>query len=289
MRNIGTNLRRVPILFYLLSVIVCVMFILLSTAYFADDPKQNESMLMYMINGGNTLPALYMWHNALSSSDMNTWLLILTPLICSMSYVYTFSIDMNSRCSLFSLNRQGLKNFTVSRFIGSGIYSGIIMLSAMVISFVIALLYSRDVGDFAYAPLSEILIHRQTAVLAFLEVCAAYVCYAFFIGVLCVTLSAFINNAFTSCSSLVLLLFMLGDIQSSYRSRFYNDFFAGKVTQDEYNYFTDFLFVGNLSHGMPEFESNFSVPYGVYIAVCIFIILMLYVLFHEIIRRKVII
>ena len=289
MKNIGTNLRQVPIVFYVLSVLICVAFILLSTAYSADDPKQNESMLMYMVKGGNTLPALYMWHNALSSSDMNTWLLILTPLICSVSYVYTFSIDMNSRCYLFSLNRQGLRKFTLSRFIGSGLYASIIMLSSLMIAFVAALIYSHELGSYSYAPICEMLIHKQSDFLAFAEVCITYACYAFFIGVLSVTLASFVSNSFTSCSALVLLLFMMGDMQSSYHSRFYKSVYRGEVTPDDYNHFTDFLFVGNPVHGMPDFENSFSVPYEVYITVCIAVFILMYILFHAIIKKKVII
>lgn len=289
MKNIIVNLRRVPIVFSVLSILMCVVFILLSTSYFADDPKQNESMLMYMIKGGNTLSTLNMWHNALSSSDMNTWLLILTPLICSMSYVYTFSIDMNSRCYLFSLNRQGLRKFTLSRFIGSGLYATIIMLSSLMIAFVITLIYSDELGSYSYAPVCEMLIHRQSDFLAFAEVCITYACYAFFIGVLSVTLASFISNSFTSCSALVLLLFMMGDMQGSYRSRFYKSVYSGEVTPDDYNHFTDFLFVGNPVHGMPDFENSFSVSYEVYIAVCIAVVILMYVLFHAIIKKKVII
>lgn len=289
MKDIAAVLRRVPIIFYVLSVLVCLAFILLSTSYFADDPSQNESMLMYMLKGGDTLSALSMWHNALSSSDMNTWLLILTPLICSMSYVYTFSIDMNARCYLFSLNRQGLRKFTLSRFVGSGLYASIIMFSALMVAFVIALIYSRELGSYSYAPVCEMLIHRQSDFLAFAEVCITYTCYAFFIGVLCIMLASFISNAFTSCSALVLVLFMMGDVQSSYRSRFFKSVYSGEVTPDDYNHFTDFLFVGNPVHGMPDFENSFPVPYEAYIAVCIVVIVLMYVLFHAIIKKKVII
>lgn len=289
MKNTGTALQRVSIKFYALSVVICVAFVLLSTTYFADNPKQNESMLMYMINGGNTLPALSMWHNALSSSDMNTWLLILTPLICSMSYVYAFTIDINSRCYLFSLNRQGLRKFIYSRFIGAGLYSSIIMLSAILISFFIAVIYCRDFGSYSYAPICEVLIHKQSDILAFSEICITYSCYAFFMGIVSITLASVISNAFTSCSALTLILFIMGDTQSSYHSRFFKSVYSGKADIEDYNYFWDFLFVGNLAHGMPDFENSFSALYEAYIALCITIVLLIYAIFYAIIKKKVII
>lgn len=289
MRDVVVNLRRVPLLFYILSTLICFVFILLSTSYFADDPKQNTSMLMYMLKGGNTLSALDIWHNALSSSDMNTWLLILTPLICSMSFIYAFSIDMSSKYYLFSLNRQNLRKFTLSRFIASGLYSSIIMLSALMIAFVIALIYSRELGIRSDAPMCEMLFHKQSVFLAFAEISIKYVCYTFFIGIVCITFASVISNAFTSCSAIVLVLFMAGDMQSSYYSKFIKSFFSGEVTYDDYNHFTDFLFVGNLAHGMPEFENSFSVPYELYIAICIGAVILMYGLFHEIIKKKVII
>lgn len=289
MKDIAVNLRRVPIIFYILSVLTCVVFMMLSTALFADDPKQNVSMLMYMVKGDDRLSALDIWHNVLSSSDMNTWLLILTPLICSMSYIYTFCIDMNSKNFIFSLNRQGLRKFTLSRFLGAGICSAIVMFSAMMIVFAAALIYSRELGERTYAPVCQMLFGRQSVFLAFSEVCVTYVCYAFFVGILSITLASVITNAFTSCSALVLILFMMGDVQSSYHSRFIKKLFRGMVTNDDYNHFMDFLFVGNPAHGMPDFEADFPVPYELYIAFCIAVTVLLYVIFRTIIRRKVII
>lgn len=151
---------------------------------------------------------------------MNVWLLILTPLICCVPYVYTFCIDMNSRNYIFSLNRQGFRRFIASRFVGAGVFAAIILCSAMMITFLIALFYSGNLGSYSIAPISEMLIHRQNTALAFAELCITYCCYAFFIGVICITLAAIISNAFTSCGTLVLVLFMIGDVQSSYNSKF---------------------------------------------------------------------
>ena len=131
MRSIAVTLRRVPILFYIISVFICYAFILLSTAYFADNPADDKSMLVYMLKGDNSLSALAMWHNALSSSDMNSWLLILTPLICCIGYVYAFCIETSTKSYVFSLQRQGLHRFVLSRFLGCGLYSAVIMISAL--------------------------------------------------------------------------------------------------------------------------------------------------------------
>ncbi len=68
MRSIAVTLRRVPILFYILSVFICYAFILLSTAYFGDSKADDQSMIIYMLKGGSSLSGLAMWHNALSSS-----------------------------------------------------------------------------------------------------------------------------------------------------------------------------------------------------------------------------
>lgn len=289
MKDLIGNLRKVPVIFYILNILICVVFILLSASYFADDPKHDLSMLMYMIKGDRSLSALDMWYNALSSDVMNSWLLILTPLLCSMSYIYSFCIDISSGCFLFSLNRQGLRRFTLSRFLCSGIYSSIVMLSSLLISFVIAFMYSRNLGDRSYAPVCEMLIHRQSVSIAFTEVCITYMCYAFFIGVLCITLASFMNNAFTSCSFLVLILFMAGEVKSSYHSNFFTEMLNGKITYADYNHYTDFLFVGNLSHGMPDFEEFFPVSYEIYISISIMLIILIYILFHTVVKKKVMI
>lgn len=288
MKDLIVSLRRVPLVFYILSTLIGVVFVLLSTAYFGDDPKDNMSMIMYMIKGDNSLTAIYMWHNVLTSGNMNTWLLILTPLICCVPYAYTFCIDMNSRCYIFSFNRQGMRRAVLSRFIGAGIFSAVIMLFALMISFFIALFYSGRLGSYSESPVSEMLIHRHSTVTALAEVCITYCCYAFFIGIICITLAAFISNAFTSCSALVLVLFMMGDVQSSYSSKFLKKFFSGQASHDDYNHFTDFLFVGNLSHGMPDFEQEFHAPYWIYILVCLAVVVMIYALFRTIVKRKVI-
>ena len=288
MRDIITNLRRITTLFYLLSTFICVVFILLSTSYFADDPANNQSMLVYMLKGDHSLSGLVMWHNVLSSSDMNTWLLILAPLICTVPYVYTFCIDVNTRCYIFSLNRQGLYRFLISRFLGAGIYSAMVMFSAMILSFFIAVMYSTNLGSYSDAPIAEMLVHRQSAALAFIEVCLTYIFYAFLIGIICITLASLISNAFTSCSTLVLVLFLMGDVQSSYRSRFFKKMFSGEVSRYEYNHYTDFLFVGNVAHGMPEFQNDFHMPYIIYMIAYIAVIILFYLVFHNIMKKKVI-
>lgn len=288
MKDIAVNLRRVPMIFYILSTLICFVFMLLSTSYFADDPADNQSMLIYMIRGGNSLSGLNMWHNTLSSSDMNTWLLILTPLICCVGYVYSFNIEISTRCYLSSLNRQGLRRFMMSRFFGCGIYSSIIMFSALVLTLLTATLYSHELGNYSEAPITEMLIHRNSVVLALSEVTLTYICYAFIVGIICLTLSAIISNAFTSCSTLVLILFLMGDIQSSYHSKFLKKMFSGECSPDEYNHFTDFLFVGNIAHGMPEFQNDFQIPYVLYLVIVVFIIMMIYLVFYTVMKKKVI-
>jgi hypothetical protein len=156
MRSIAVDPRRVPLLFYVLSIVICFVFILLSTAYFADNPADNKSMLMYMLGGYQSLPALVMWHNALSSSDMNSWLLILTPLICCIGYVYAFCIEISTKSYIFSLHRQGLRRFVLSRFLGCGLYSAAIMLSALMMSFITCVLYSGRLGSFRIAPRNSV-------------------------------------------------------------------------------------------------------------------------------------
>lgn len=287
MKAISVNLRRVPLLFYILSVLICYVFILLSTAYFADNTSENKSMLMYMLGGYQSLPALVMWHNALSSSDMNSWLLILTPLICCIGYVYAFCIEISTKSYVFSLHRQGLRRFVLSRFLGCGLYSAAIMLSALMMSFITCVLYSGRLGSFSYAPIFELLFHCQSSFAAAVEVCLTYAVYAFFVGIVCITLAAVISNAFTSCSSLVLVLFLCGDIQSSYAGRFMRKMFSGEVTLDDYDHFTDFLFVGNLAHGMPQFQKDFHVPYIVYILALFAFLLILYLIFRFVMKKKV--
>ena len=288
MKAISVNLRRVPLLFYIVSVLVCFVFILLSTAYFADNTDGNKSMLMYMLGGHRSLSALELWHNALSSSDMNTWLLILTPLICCVGYVYTFFIEMSTKCYVFSLNRQGLRRFMLSRFFGCGVYSSVIMLGALLLSLVTCVIYTGRLGSYPYAPISELLIHSQSSFAAAVEVCLTYAVYAFFVGIVCITLAAVISNAFTSCSSLVLILFLCGDIQSSYKSRFMRKLFGGEVTLDEYDHLTDLLFAGNLAHGMPGFQRDLHVPYTVYILALFALMLVLYLIFYFVMKKKVI-
>lgn len=63
MKDIIVNLKRVPLIFYILSAALCFVFMLLSTAYFDDDPTNNQSMLIYMLNGNHSLSGLMMWHN----------------------------------------------------------------------------------------------------------------------------------------------------------------------------------------------------------------------------------
>lgn len=288
MKEIIVNLKRVPLLFYILSTAICFVFILLSTAYFADDQSNNQSMLIYMLSGDHSLSALTMWHNVLSSSDMNTWLLILTPLICCIPYVYSFCIEMNTKCYIFSLNRQGLHKFLLSRFIGSGLFSAIVMLIALILSVITSIIYCGTIGNYAESPIAIMLLHHQSNLLAFIEVCITYMFYAFLIGIICITLSSFISNAFTSCSTLVLILFLCGDIQSSYRSKFQRRMFDGEISQEDYNHFTDFLFVGNLAHGMPEFQYDFHVSYVVYMLAFILMIVILYMIFYSVMKKKVI-
>ncbi len=288
MKDIIVNLKRIPFIFYVLSAALCFIFMLLSTAYFGDDPTNNQSMLIYMLNGDHSLSGLIMWHNALSSDDMNTWLLILTPLICSIAYVYSFCIDMNTKCYIFSMNRQGLRKFLLSRFIGSGLFSAIIMLIALILSFITSIIYCGTIGNYAESPIAIMLLHHQSNLLAFIEVCITYMFYAFLIGIICITLSSFISNAFTSCSALVLVLFLCGDIQSSYRSNFQRRMFSGEINQEDYNHFTDFLFVGNLAHGMPEFQNDFHLSYIVYMIAIILLLVFLYSIFYYIMKKKVI-
>lgn len=288
MKDIFSSLRRVPSAFYFLSIFICVVFILLSTSYFADAQADSQSMLAYMLKGDGLLPGLVMWQNALSSSDMNTWLLILTPLICSVPYVYAFCIEMNTRCYLFSLNRQGLYRFTASRFLGAGIYSSFVMFLAMMISFLAAIVYSGDLGSFNEAPIAGMLLHRQSTLLAFLEVCLTYIFYAFFVGIVCIALASLISNAFTSCSTMTLVLFLMGDARSSYQSRFFRKMFSGEVSYEEYNHYMDLMFVGNLAHGMPDFQNDFHVPYAVYMLTCLAAAALVYIIFHNVMKRKVV-
>ena len=287
MRSIAVTLRRVPILFYIISVFICYAFMLLSTAYFGDSKAEDQSMLVYMLKGDNSLSALAMWHNALSSSDMNSWLLILTPLICCIGYVYAFCIETSTKSYVFSLQRQGLRRFVLSRFLGCGLYSAVIMLSALVPALITCVIYSTKLGGYPYAPIAQMLFHHQTSLLAFFEVCLTYIFYAFFAGLVCITLAAVISNAFTSCSTLVLAAFLCGDIQSSYAGRFMRKMFGGEVTQADYNHFTDFLFVGNLAHGMPEFEKDFHISYAVYIFAVIAAATVIYLIFHFAVKKKV--
>ena len=115
-----------------------------------------------------------------------------------------------------------------------------------------------------------------------------YIFYAFLIGIICITLASSISNAFTSCSTLVLVLFLMGDVQSSYRSRFFKKMFSGEVSRYEYNHYTDFLFVGNVAHGMPEFQNDFHMPYIIYMIAYIAVIILFYLVFHNIMKKKVI-
>lgn len=287
MRSTSLNLQRVPIVFYILSVFICYAFILLSTAYFGDSKADDQSMIIYMLKGGSSLSGLAMWHNALSNSDMNSWLLILTPLICCIGYVYAFCIEISTKSYIFSLHRQGLRRFVLSRFLGCGLYSAVIMLSGMVLALITCVIYSGDPGGYPYAPIAQMLFHHQTSLLAFFEVCVTYIFYAFFAGLVCITLAALISNAFTSCSTLVLAAFLCGDIQSSYAGRFMRKLFAGEVTQDDYNHLTDFLFVGNLAHGMPEFQKDFHVSYAVYVFAVIATAILIYLIFHFAVKKKV--
>ena len=288
MRSTSLNLRRVPVLFYVLSIFICFVFILLSTAYFSDNNADNQSMIIYMLKGGRSLSGLVMWHNALSSSDMNTWLLILTPLICCIGYVYTFCIEISTKSYVFSLQRQGLRRFVISRFLGCGLYSAVIMFTALMLSLVTCIIYSGETGSYPFAPVSEMHFHHQSSLIALLEECLTYMLYAFFVGIACITLAAVISNAFTSCSSLVLVLFLCGDIQSSYNSRFLQKLFSAEVSQNDYNHLTDFLFVGNLAHGMPEFQNSFHLSYVVYILAEIAAVILIYLIFHLAVKKKVI-
>jgi hypothetical protein len=287
MRSIAVDLRRVPLLFYIASILICLVFILLSTAYFADDPADNKSMLVYMLGGERSLSALDMWHNALSSSDMNSWLLILTPLICCIGYVYAFCIEISTKSYIFSLHRQGLRRFVLSRFLGCGLYSAAIMLSALMMSFITCVLYSGRLGSYPYAPIFELLFHCQSSFAAAVEVCLTYAVYAFFVGIVCITLAAVVSNSFTSCSTLVLVLFLCGDIQSSYAGRFTHKMVVGEVQMSDYNHLTDFLFVGNLAHGMPQFQKDLHVSYIVYILALFVFLLILYLIFRFVMKKKV--
>lgn len=288
MRDIVVNLRRVPLLFYILSIWICFVFILLSTSYFAEDQANDQSMLIYMLKGDHSLSGSMMWHNALSSSNMNSWLLILMPLICSIGYVYQFCVDISTKCYIFSLNRQSLHKFLISRFLGCGSYSSIIIFSALVLSFIVSVTYSKELGSYSEAPIAEMLVHNHSVILAISEVTLTYTCYAFFVGIICITLAALVSNAFTSCSTLVLVLFLCGDVQSSYKSRFLRKLFSGEIRQEDYNHFTDFLFVGNLAHGMPEFQNDFHVSYWIYLFAITAIIVLFYLIFHFVMKKKVI-
>ena len=64
--------------------------------------------------------------------------------------------------------------------------------------------------------------------------------------------------------------------------------FGGEVTLDEYDHLTDLLFAGNLAHGMPGFQRDLHVPYTVYILALFALMLVLYLIFHFVMKKKVI-
>jgi len=178
-----------------------------------------------------------------------------------------------------------LTKFIVYRFIGCGIYSSFIMISALLLSFLTAFIYCQDIGNVSEAPLADIIFHKQSVLIAVSEVSITYICYSFFIGIICITIAAIILNTFTSCSSLVLILFLCGDIQSSYNSRFLRKMLSEEVSADEYNHFYDFLFVGNIAHGMQNFQYDFHLPYVIYPVSMIVIILLMYCIFYLVMKK----
>ena len=62
---------------------------------------------------------------------------------------------------------------------------------------------------------------------------------------------------------------------------------VGEVQMSDYNHLTDFLFVGNLAHGMPQFQKDFHVPYIVYILALFAFLLILYLIFRFVMKKKV--
>jgi hypothetical protein len=62
---------------------------------------------------------------------------------------------------------------------------------------------------------------------------------------------------------------------------------VGEVQMSDYNHLTDFLFVGNLAHGMPQFQKDLHVPYIVYILAFFAFLLILYLIFRFVMKKKV--
>lgn len=141
------------------------------------------------------------------------------------------------------------------------------------------------------APLTSYIIKNPPILCAIIELICTYCIYAFIIGSITISLAVFSMNAFTSSSCVSLLLYIMGNIYNSYVGEFTRK--TAECVQrgeeaPEFNHFYDFLLLGNLAHGMPDFEANFGKNYIIFILLEITIIALAYIVFSIFIRKKMI-
>lgn len=285
--------KKIPFIHIIYGVFGCLILLLLSTGYFGNIESENLTTLSCITSKFN-INSIQLWINTLSIGGTGTWLLVLLPMFCAMPYINLFLIEIKSKNYIFQLSRTKVRKYIIFKFFGCGLYCSTILFTAMIIVLIISIL-RLGVSDidtvFFSAPITSHIIKNPPLICAIIELIYTYCIYAFIIGIITITLSVFSMNAFTSSSSIALLLYIIGNIYSSYLGEFTRKTAECAQTGEElpiFNHLYDFLLLGNLAHGMPDFEVNFDKPYIIYIVFVLILIVLAYIVFLNLAMKKLI-
>lgn len=287
------EIKKVPLRYFIAGLIGCILLIMFSTGFYGDTENDTYSLIYVLCSRTITINSIQLWLNSLSSGGNNTWLLVLSPIFCTLPYINIFCLEIKSNIYMFGVSRESTKKYIFYKYTSCGIYSGLVIISAMMIVLLLSIFKygfqdNEIISSQGYIVSS--FISEPHTIFLILETLITYFLYAFILGVIIIFISILTLNAFTSTASTSLLLYIIGNIYSSYLGEYTRETTSALqngLEQPDYNEYMELLFVGNWAHGMSNFKSYFNIPYISFVFFEIVFLLILYYFFDKLVRKRI--
>lgn len=140
MSRLLCELKKVPLSYFIVGVTSCILLIMFSTGFYGDTENNTYSLIYVLHSRTIKINPIRLWLNSLSSGGNNTWLLVLSPIFCTLPYINIFCLEIKSKIYMFGISRESTKRYIFYKYISCGIYSGLVIISAMLIVLLLSIL-----------------------------------------------------------------------------------------------------------------------------------------------------
>lgn len=241
MKKLIINLQRVPIYTFFLGLAACVVLLTASTAYQGENSSLDRSLVGCLFREPFNNSAGVLLLNVLDQpSSMGVWLITLFPVFAVMPYASGYCSELRTKGFYFSCSRMSHRSFCLSHFFACGIYSVLVMLGALVFTFLLCTIGCNHI----FADVSAVTLFK---------LCCSYCVFAFTVGSICISLCSLMLDPFVICCGVSLVIYIMINVSSVYLVQF------AAANNGEPNRLIYLLYIPDHARGFSQFSQLYGI------------------------------